>query len=54
MCKFLKKNIETIVLICMLTVGFFINYKITEARVERLYKVNNPTFTDVMLEMFRG
>ena len=57
MYKFLEENIEivvkTLVLICILTVAFFINYKTTEARVERLYKVDNPTFTDVMLEMFR-
>ncbi|WP_154665246.1 hypothetical protein [Romboutsia timonensis] len=57
MYKFLEENIETVVktlvLICILAVAFFINYKTTEARVERLYKVNNTTFTDVMLEMFR-
>lgn len=57
MYKFLKENIETVVktlvLICILAVAFFINYKKTEARVERLYKVNNPTFADVMLEMYR-
>ena len=57
MYKFLEENIETVVktlvLICILAVAFFINYKTTEARVERLYKVNNPTFTDVLLEMFR-
>lgn len=53
MSRSLKENISILTIIIVIFGIFFIDYKKTELRIERLYKVNNPTFIEVMIEMFR-
>ena len=52
--KKVRKSILEFVIISILVVGaFLIQYNWTENRLERIYKIENPTFIDVILEMYR-
>ena len=50
-----KEKIITFFIVALLAVGTLIfDYFITEKRLERIYKIEKPAFTDVMLEMLRN
>lgn len=39
--------------IFILLASFFISYKKTELRLEKIYKIDNPGVMEILLEMYR-
>ena len=51
-----EKICKTLTIIATILLILFIlifNYNVAKSRVQRFYKIENPTFTDVMLEIYK-
>lgn len=42
------------IIMSLIIIGLFsFRYSITKSRLERIYKIESPTFTEIMLEIWR-